>query len=90
LRRLFLLSQMFPPLAVVVTNQTYKPLNTFFGDPIQALGEQTIAHCSTTRLYLRKGKDEQRIVRVMKSPLLAEAEAIFAIYESGITDVISC
>lgn len=32
-----------------------------------------LAHASTQRLYLRKGKGEQRIVKVVDSPCLGEA-----------------
>jgi DNA repair protein RAD51 len=45
-----------------------------------------MAHASTTRLYLRKGKGEQRICKIFDSPCLAEGEAIFAIDSSGIID----
>lgn len=45
-----------------------------------------MAHASTTRLYLRKGKGEQRICKIFDSPCLPEGEAIFAIDASGIID----
>ncbi len=43
-----------------------------------------MAHASTTRLYLRKGKGEQRICKVFDSPNLAESEAAFEIRAQGI------
>lgn len=43
-----------------------------------------MAHASTTRLYLRKGRGEQRICRVFDSPNLPEHEAAFEIAENGI------
>lgn len=45
-----------------------------------------MAHASTTRLALRKGRGEQRICKIFDSPLFAEAEATFAIGEGGVCD----
>ena len=45
-----------------------------------------MAHASTTRLALRKGRGEQRICKIFDSPMLAEVEATFAIGEGGIID----
>lgn len=45
-----------------------------------------MAHASTTRLALRKGRGEQRICKIFDSPMFAEAEAVFAIGEGGICD----
>ena len=43
-------------------------------------------HASTTRLYFRKGKGEQRICKIYDSPLLPESECTFQIGEGGISD----
>jgi DNA repair protein RAD51 len=45
-----------------------------------------MAHASTTRLYLRKGRAETRICKIYDSPCLPEAEAVFAINPDGIGD----
>jgi len=45
-----------------------------------------MAHASTTRLYLRKGRAETRICKIYDSPCLPEAEAVFAINADGIGD----
>jgi RecA/RadA recombinase len=45
-----------------------------------------LAHAATTRIYLRKGKAEQRIAKIYDSPMLPEGEAVFAISEAGIVD----
>ena len=47
-----------------------------------------MAHASTTRLSLRKGKGEQRIMKVYDSPSLPESEAVFQISTGGITDAV--
>ena len=43
--------------------------------------------CHVFRLYLRKGRGEQRICKIYDSPCLPEGEAVFAINADGIGDV---
>ena len=50
-----------------------------FGPQIAPIGGNIIAHASTTRLFLRKGRGENRIGKIMCSPCLPEAEAEFCI-----------
>ena len=45
-----------------------------------------MAHASTTRLYLRKGRGENRICKIYDSPCLPESEAVFSIGADGIGD----
>ena len=45
-----------------------------------------MAHASTTRLYLRKGRGENRICKIYDSPCLPESEAVFSIGNDGIGD----
>ncbi|EDR23978.1 meiotic recombination protein dmc1, putative [Entamoeba dispar SAW760] len=76
-------------VAVVITNQVMSDPGggaMFVVDPKKPIGGHVIAHASTTRLYLRKGKGEQRIVKIYDSPNLPEAEATFAIDTGGIID----
>ena len=56
------------------------------GDTKKPIGGHIIAHASTTRLYLRKGRAESRIMKIMDSPMLPEGEALFAITNDGIND----
>ena len=56
------------------------------GDTKKPIGGHIIAHASTTRLSLRKGRGESRILKVIDSPMLAEGEAIFAITNDVIND----
>ena len=56
------------------------------GDTKKPIGGHIIAHASTTRLSLRKGRGESRILKVIDSPMIAEGEAIFAITNEGIDD----
>ena len=45
-----------------------------------------MAHASTIRLSVRKGKAEQRLMKVVDAPNLPEAEASYAISAQGIID----
>ncbi|XP_034942578.1 DNA repair protein RAD51 homolog B [Chelonus insularis] len=78
-------------VAVVITNQVVAQVDgaasMFGGDQKKPIGGHIIAHASTTRLYLRKGRGETRICKIYDSPCLPEAEAMFAINADGIGDV---
>lgn len=73
-------------LSVYVTNQVMAKPDMFFGDPTTAIGGHIVAHNSTVRCYLRKGKKGTRVAKVVDAPHLAEAEAIFQVTEGGIRD----
>ena len=66
-------------IAVYLTNQVMAdPGNTMaYGPTFKAVGGHILAHASTTRLSLRKGKGEQRVVKIFDSPCIGESEAIF-------------
>lgn len=77
-------------VAVVISNQVVAQVDagmgSFVPDPKKPIGGNIMAHSSTTRLYLRKGKGEQRICKIYDSPCLPEADTIFAINADGIGD----
>ncbi|KAA8908102.1 Rad51-domain-containing protein [Sphaerosporella brunnea] len=76
-------------IAVVITNQVVAQVDAgamFNPDPKKPIGGNIIAHASTTRLYLRKGRGETRICKIYDSPCLPESECMFAINEDGIGD----
>ncbi len=73
-------------LAVYVTNQVMSKPDTFFGDPTEAIGGHIVAHNSTYRVYLRRGKKGTRVAKMIDSPSMPEAEAIFALEEKGVND----
>ncbi|EYC14722.1 hypothetical protein Y032_0039g12 [Ancylostoma ceylanicum] len=76
-------------VAVVITNQVVAQVDggtMFQMDAKKPIGGNIIAHMSTTRLGLRKGRGETRICKVHQSPSLPEAEATFAITPGGIDD----
>ncbi|MBA0774080.1 hypothetical protein Gotri_009316, partial [Gossypium trilobum] len=77
-------------VAVVITNQVVAQVDgsaIFAGPQIKPIGGNIMAHASTTRLALRKGRAEERICKVISSPCLAEAEARFQISPGGVSDV---
>jgi DNA repair protein RadA len=74
-------------LAVYVTNQVMAKPDTFFGDPTAAVGGHIVAHNSTYRVYLRKGKKGTRVAKMIDAPQLPETEAIFQVTEKGVEDV---
>ena len=78
------LTDIYPDLAVMFTNQVSSKPDTFYGNPTVATGGNIVAHGSTIRVYLRKGKGEQRVAKIVDAPNLPEGEAVFAIRESGI------
>jgi len=76
-------------IAVVITNQVVAQVDgssMFQADPKKPIGGNIMAHASTTRLYLRKGRAETRICKIYDSPCLPESEASFSINPDGIGD----
>lgn len=73
-------------LAVLVSNQVMSNPGMMFGDPTTPIGGNIVGHQSTTRIYLRKGKKNKRIARLVDSPSLPEGEAVFQISAQGIID----
>ncbi len=75
-------------MAVFITNQVQADPSgsVMFADPRKPVGGHVLAHASTTRLYLRKGRGEQRVCKIYDSPSLPEAEAIYQISDAGIID----
>jgi DNA repair protein RAD51 len=73
-------------VAVVITNQVVASVdgNAMFGDPLKPIGGNIMAHSSTTRLSLRKGRGNARVCKVYDSPCLPESEAMFYIADDGI------
>ncbi|KAG7130494.1 DNA repair protein rhp51 like [Verticillium longisporum] len=78
-------------IAVVITNQVVAqvdggPSAMFNPDPKKPIGGNIIAHASTTRISLKKGRGETRIAKIYDSPCLPESDCLFAINEDGIGD----
>ncbi|EIE79168.1 meiotic recombinase Dmc1 [Rhizopus delemar RA 99-880] len=77
-------------MAVFMTNQVSSDPGggmTFVADPKKPVGGHVLAHASSTRLYLRKGRGEERVAKLFDSPDMPESEASYAINNGGIVDV---
>jgi len=71
-------------VAVLVTNQVASNPDSFFGDPTQPIGGNILGHTSTFRMYLRKSKENKRIVRLVDAPNLADGEAVMRVEGAGL------
>ena len=56
-------------------------------DSKKPIGGNILAHASTTRLSMRKGRGQERIAKIVDSPCLPEADGKFQITAMGIMDV---
>ncbi len=74
-------------VCVFVTNQVMAAPDVFFGDPTKAIGGHIVAHASTFRIYLRKGKKGSRVAKLVDSPHLPEGEAAFFVKTEGLEDI---
>lgn len=62
---------------------------SFASDPKKPIGGHVLSHASATRLYLKKGRAEARVVKIWDSPDVPESETQYQISTGGITDVSS-
>jgi DNA repair protein RadA len=73
-------------LAVYVTNQVMANPAQMFGDPTTAIGGHIVGHASTYRMYLRRGKKDSRVAKLIDSPDLPDNETIFFLSDAGVID----
>ncbi|KAK4503889.1 hypothetical protein PRZ48_004804 [Zasmidium cellare] len=88
LRKLVEVAEEFN-IAVVMSNQVQSdPGAAMFAgmDGRKPVGGHVMAHASTTRVLLRKGRGDERVAKVMDSPDCPEAEATYIITNGGIND----
>ena len=78
--------EMYDDMVVLITNQVSAKPDVFYGNPLRATGGNIVAHGVTIRVFLRKGKGEQRVAKIVDAPNLPEEEAVFSITEDGIRD----
>lgn len=77
-------------LAIVCTNQVQSDPGAmaFAGvEPKKPIGGHVLAHASTIRLCVRKGRAEARVLKVMQGPDLKEQDAEFMISNGGVVDI---
>jgi DNA repair protein RadA len=73
-------------LVVYVTNQVMANPAQLFGDPTTAIGGHIVGHASTYRIYLRRGKKDSRVAKLVDSPDLPDNETVFFLSDAGIID----
>ncbi|GJE87656.1 DNA repair protein RAD51 [Phanerochaete sordida] len=77
-------------VAVVMTNQVMSnpdaSAGPYAGNDKKPIGGNILAHASTTRVQLKKGRANTRQAKIYDSPCLPESESMFAILASGIGD----
>lgn len=71
---------------VVYTNQILSDPGQMYGNPDRPAGGNIMEHAAGTRLFLRKGRQDTRIAKLIDSLSLPEGEAPFVIDEYGIRD----
>jgi len=71
---------------VLVTNQVQARPDVMFGDPTRPVGGHVLGHGVTVRVYLKKGKNEVRIAKLVDHPCLPPESATIRITEEGIRD----
>ncbi len=74
-------------LAVYVTNQVMSDPAQMFGDPTKAIGGNIVGHACTYRMYLRRGKKDSRVCKLIDSPDLPDNETVFMIETNGLRDI---
>ncbi|MFC1753086.1 DNA repair and recombination protein RadA [Thermoproteota archaeon] len=74
-------------VCVYVTNQVQVDPAQFFGDPTKAVGGHIVAHASTFRIYLRKGKKGSRVAKLIDAPNLPDGESAFMVTGEGLQDI---
>ena len=90
LSKIIKISEQFN-IAVYITNQVMADPGggmSYAIDPKKPIGGHILAHASTTRLFLRKGKGEQRVCKMWDSPCIPEGEAVFQLSDGGVVDPI--
>lgn len=69
---------------VFVTNQVMADPGSFFGDPTRPVGGNIAGHALKFRIYLRRGKNDTRVAKLVDSPHLADSDCSFVVTENGI------
>ncbi|KAL4078880.1 DNA recombination and repair protein Rad51 [Scleroderma yunnanense] len=78
-------------IAVLITNQVQADpgatMTFVAGGALKPIGGHILSHASATRIFLRKGRAEERVAKLVDSPDRPESEASYKLDEGGWTDV---
>jgi DNA repair protein RadA len=70
--------------AAVVTNQVTSNPDQYSGFEPKPIGGNIVGHIAHTRIFIRKGRNLDRILRIVASPFLAEGEVPARLNEFGL------
>ncbi|KAH9937316.1 LIM15/DMC1 [Fomitopsis serialis] len=78
-------------IAVLMTNQVQSDpgatMTFVAGGALKPIGGHILSHASATRMFLRKGRAEERVAKLVDSPDKPESEASYKLDEGGWADV---
>ncbi|KAJ3511486.1 hypothetical protein NLJ89_g4074 [Agrocybe chaxingu] len=78
-------------IAILLTNQVQSDpgatMTFVAGGALKPIGGHILSHASATRLFLRKGRAEERVAKLVDSPDRPESEASYKLDEGGWADV---
>jgi len=90
LSKLSKLSEEFN-IVILITNQVQSDpgatMTFVAGGALKPVGGHIISHASATRMFLRKGRAEERVAKLVDSPDKPESEASYKLDEGGWADV---
>lgn len=72
---------------VFITNQVMANPGISYGIPISPVGGEILGHNSDTRVFIRKGKADSRVMKLVDSPHLPISEAEFNITSTGFEEL---
>ncbi|KAL0591922.1 hypothetical protein ABG067_000574 [Albugo candida] len=75
-------------IAVLVVNQVMADpgANAMFGPVIRPIGGHVMSHAVHTRIFMKKGRGETRICKIIDSPCMPEAECLIQLCAGGVAD----
>ncbi|KAH8998090.1 Rad51-domain-containing protein, partial [Lactarius akahatsu] len=78
-------------VAILITNQVQSDpgatMTFVAGGALKPIGGHILSHASATRIFLRKGRAEERVAKLVDSPDRPESEASYKLDEGGWADV---
>ncbi|KAF8735213.1 hypothetical protein AX14_002478 [Amanita brunnescens Koide BX004] len=78
-------------IAILLTNQVQSDpgatMTFVAGGALKPIGGHILSHASATRMFLRKGRAEERVAKLVDSPDKPESEASYKLDEGGWADV---
>ncbi|KAI0319757.1 Rad51-domain-containing protein [Amylostereum chailletii] len=78
-------------ISILITNQVQSDpgatMTFVAGGALKPIGGHILSHASATRMFLRKGRAEERVAKLVDSPDKPESEASYKLDEGGWADV---